>query len=152
MRHCRPATTTYLPNKIIALLAFTITPLLIILSFAAGRITMLPMPAGVHEMLKFACCSRGLVFPQARSGDPESWYESKSIGYVDMLTEIYADENKEIRWALTPSVLQHVGSKSSKTNSLGKYKYQLTVPRTFWNFIFEENDVKQLRWEHQQQT
>ncbi|KAJ6020124.1 hypothetical protein N7499_003419 [Penicillium canescens] len=150
--HCRPATTAYLPNKIIALLAFVITPLLIILFFAAGRIAMLPMPAGVHAMPEFGCCSQGLVFPQVRIGDLVSWYESKRIRYVDMLTESYFDENKEIRRALTPSVLQHVGSKSSKTNLPGEHKHRLTCYETIWNFMFEENDIEQLRWEHKQQT
>ncbi|KAJ5146225.1 uncharacterized protein N7515_000789 [Penicillium bovifimosum] len=152
IRHCRPATTAYLPNEIIALLAFVMTPLLIILFFAAGRITMLSIPAGVHEMPKFGCCSQGLVFPQSRIGDLVSWYESKRAGYVDMLTEIYADENNEIRWALTPSVLQHVGSKSSKTNTPGDHKHRLTVSETIWNFMFEENDMEQLRREHKQQA
>ena len=52
----------------IAVLAIGISPLLIIL-FAAGRITMLLMSAGVHAMPKFSCSSQGLVFPQARVGD-----------------------------------------------------------------------------------
>ena len=103
-------------------------------------------------MPKFGCCSQGLVFPQAHIGDLVSWYESKRIGYVDMLTESYADENNEVRWALTPSVLQHVGSKSSKTNSPGEHKHRLTVSETIWNFMFEENDIEQLRREHKQQT
>ncbi|KAJ5745931.1 hypothetical protein N7520_011113 [Penicillium odoratum] len=38
------AATTYPPNKINGLFAFVLTPLLIILFFAAGRITMLTMP------------------------------------------------------------------------------------------------------------
>lgn len=113
---------------------------------------MLPMPAGVHAMPKFGCCSQGLVFPQARIGDLVSWYESKRVGYVDMLTESYADENNETRWALTPCVLQHVGSKSSKMNLPGKHRRRLSVSESIWNFMFEENDAEQLRWEHKQQA
>ncbi|GAB1201528.1 hypothetical protein APSETT445_000103 [Aspergillus pseudonomiae] len=80
-----------------------------------------------------------------------SWYESKGIGYVDMLTEDYANQNGEIRWALTPSVLQHVGSKSSKTNNPIPQKGLRTIPETLWNFGFEKNDVNILRKEHEQQ-
>ncbi|RLL95633.1 hypothetical protein CFD26_104222 [Aspergillus turcosus] len=151
IRHCLPATTTYLPNETIALLSVVITPLLIILFFAAGQATTLPIPAGVHLMPNFGCCSQGLVFPQARINDLVSWYESKRAGYVDMLTEDYADQNGETRWALTPCVLQHVGSKSSKTNSPSRHKNQRTASETIWNFRFKEHDVESLRREHELQ-
>ncbi|RHZ63937.1 hypothetical protein CDV55_102394 [Aspergillus turcosus] len=90
-------------------------------------------------------------FPQARINDLVSWYESKRAGYVDMLTEDYADQNGETRWALTPCVLQHVGSKSSKTNSPSRHKNQRTASETIWNFRFEEHDVESLRREHELQ-
>ncbi|SPB48722.1 unnamed protein product [Aspergillus niger] len=91
------------------------------------------------------------VFPQTRIGDLVSWYERNKVGYVDMLTERYADQNGEVRWALTPSVLQHVGSRSSKTNSLGKHRERLTMSERIWNFRFEENDPGELRLEHRLQ-
>ncbi|GKZ59867.1 hypothetical protein AnigIFM49718_006186 [Aspergillus niger] len=112
---------------------------------------MLPIPEGVHAMPKFGCCSQGFVFPQTRIGDLVSWYEMNKVGYVDMLTERYADQNGEVRWALTPSVLQHVGSRSSKTNSLGKHRERLTMSERIWNFRFEENDPGELRLEHRLQ-
>ncbi|KAF7719627.1 Uncharacterized protein PECH_003480 [Penicillium ucsense] len=151
IRYSRPATAAYLPNKVIAILAFVLTPLIIILFFAAGRVTMLSMAAGVHEMPRFGCCSQGLVFPQTRIGDLISWYEFKRLGYIDLLTEEYADANNEVRWALTPSVLQHVGSKSSKVNLPGEHRTRRTVSETIWNFMFEQNDVGELRREHEQQ-
>ena len=112
---------------------------------------MLPIPEGVHAMSKFGCCSQGFVFPQTRIGDLVSWYERNKVGYVDMLTERYADQSGEVRWALTPSVLQHVGSRSSKTNSLGKHRERLTMSERIWNFRFEENDPGELRLEHRLQ-
>ncbi|GFN21014.1 uncharacterized protein AtWU_10822 [Aspergillus tubingensis] len=147
-RYCCPSTARYLSNEIITLLSLVVTPLLITLFFAAGRHTMLPIPEGVHAMPKFGCCSQGFVFPQARIGDLVSWYERNKVGYVDMLTESYADQNGEVRWALTPSVLQHVGSRSSKTNALGKHRERLTMAERIWNFGFEENDPGELRLEH----
>ncbi|GAB1193896.1 hypothetical protein APSETT444_003132 [Aspergillus pseudonomiae] len=151
VRRYRPSSKPFLPKETVFVLCFICTPLLIILFFATGRVTMLPIPEGVHEMPKFGCCSQGLVFPQGRITDLVSWYESKGIGYVDMLTEDYANQNGEIRWALTPSVLQHVGSKSSKTNNPIPQKGLRTIPETLWNFGFEKNDVNILRKEHEQQ-
>ncbi|RAH56665.1 integral membrane protein [Aspergillus piperis CBS 112811] len=147
-RYCCPSTARNLSNEIITILSLVVTPLLIALFFAAGRHTMLPIPEGVHAMPKFGCCSQGFVFPQARIGDLVCWYESNQAGYVDMLTESYADQNGEVRWALTPSVLQHVGSRSSKTNALGKHRERLTMAERIWNFGFEENDPGELRLEH----
>ncbi|PYH51495.1 uncharacterized protein BO96DRAFT_438933 [Aspergillus niger CBS 101883] len=151
IRYYCPATDRYLSNEIITVLSLVITPLLIVLFFAAGRNTMLPIPEGVHAMPKFGCCSQGFVFSQTRVGDLVSWYERNKVGYVDMLTERYADQNGEVRWALTPSVLQHVGSRSSKTNSLGKHRERLTISERIWNFRFEENDPGELRLEHRLQ-
>ncbi|KAI3071552.1 CAZyme family GT109 [Aspergillus niger] len=59
IRYCCPATDRYLSNEIITVLSLVITPLLIVLFFAAGRNTMLPIPEGVHAMPKFGCCSQG---------------------------------------------------------------------------------------------
>ncbi|QMW42654.1 hypothetical protein G4B11_006024 [Aspergillus flavus] len=151
VRRYRPTSKPYLPRETIIVLTFVCTPLLIILFFAAGRVTMLPISEGVHEMPKFGCCSQGFVFPHSRIKDLVSWYESKGIGYVDMLTEDYANQNGELRWALTPSVLQHVGSKSSKTNSPVPQKGIRTIPEKLWNFAFEKNDVNILREEHERQ-
>lgn len=70
-----------------------------------------------------------------------------------MLTEEYANARNEIRWAVTPSIVQHVGRKSSKgadissrvkTNS----KTELTDVEKLWNFGFEMNDAEALRAEH----
>ncbi|KAL2011798.1 hypothetical protein VTN00DRAFT_4516 [Thermoascus crustaceus] len=145
-----PSTTTrrrFLTNETIFLLCGVCTPLLIALFFAAGRVTMLPIPPGVHDMPRFGCCSQGLVFPRSRVPDLLAWYESRRIGYVDMLTEEYADLNGEIRWALTPSVLQHVGRKSSKADDYTtRPKYHLSVAERLWNFAFETNDAKAARW------
>ena len=44
------------------------------------------------------------------------WYEDQRIGFVDTLAEKLGDERPNetgVRWALTPSVFQHVGGKSS---------------------------------------
>jgi hypothetical protein len=111
---------------------------------------MLPIPQGVHDMPKFGCCSQGLIFPHSRIPDLIEWYDAKHAGYVDMLTEEYADQNHELRWSVTPTLLQHVGSQSSKTNDFtSNPKYHRSVAERIWNFAFEKNDPNVLRAEHQ---
>ncbi|KAL2221396.1 hypothetical protein M432DRAFT_543321 [Thermoascus aurantiacus ATCC 26904] len=150
-RHYLPPTRRFLANETILLFCGVCTPLLIALFFAAGRVTMLPIPAGVHDMPRFGCCSQGLVFPRSRVPDLVAWFESRRIGYVDTLTEEYADRNGEIRWALTPSVLQHVGRKSSKADDFTTRpdRYHLSVAERLWNFAFETNDAAALHLEHE---
>ncbi|OQE27931.1 hypothetical protein PENFLA_c005G05868 [Penicillium flavigenum] len=148
--HARPL----LPNMTIILLSGIFTPLLIGLFFAMGRVTMLPRPNGVHQMPKFGCCSQAFVFPKSRIPELVDLYTSKRIGYVDMLTEEYANARNEIRWAVTPSLVQHVGRKSSKgaddisSHVKIKSKADLTVVEKLWNFEFEMNNAETLRAEH----
>ncbi|CAG8096656.1 unnamed protein product [Penicillium nalgiovense] len=144
-----------LPNTTLVLLGGIFTPLLIGLFFATGRVTMLPRSNGVHQMSKFGCCSQAFVFPKSRIPELVTLYTSKRIGYVDMLTEEYANARNEIRWAVTPSLVQHVGRKSSKgagndipSHVKIKSKADLTVVEKLWNFEFEMNDAEALRAEH----
>jgi hypothetical protein len=91
-------------------------PLCIIFYFAAGTATVLPLPAGVNVMNNFGCCSQGLVFSRSMAQNLTKWYSEKIVDFVDVLTE-FGDRFGHVRWALTPSVLQHVGSRSSKLDS-----------------------------------
>jgi len=100
-------------------------------------------------MSKYGCCSQGFVFPREKARTLSEFFEQKKIGFVDMLTEEYADQHKELRWALTPSIIQHVGRKSSKGDDFGAAaKYQMTVAEKLWNFAFERNNAVDLRSEH----
>lgn len=155
IRRFNPSARSFLNNTTIILLSGIYTPLLIGLFFAAGRVMMLPLSNGVHQMPKFGCCSQALVFPQSRIPELVELYTSKRIGYVDMLTEEYANARNDIRWAVTPSVVQHVGRKSSKGADHGvpspvkaKSKNELTIAERLWNFRFETNDAEALRAEH----
>ena len=125
-------------------------PLCIGLFFAAGRNSMLPIPAGVNEMPKFGCCSQSLVFPQSKVPKVLKWFADKKIGFVDTLTEELADQQNEIRWALTPSPMQHIGGKSSKSE-LPRQPNKMSVAEKLWNFAFELNDPELLRREHQEE-
>ncbi|KAJ5972752.1 uncharacterized protein N7479_002670 [Penicillium vulpinum] len=155
-RKSNPSTRPFLPNTIVVILSGIFTPLFIGLFFAAGRVTMFPPSKGVYQMPKFGCCSQAFVFPRSRIPELVELYTSKHIGYVDVITEEYANARNEIRWAVTPSIVQHVGRKSSKGGdgdilSPGKVKSksELTVAERLWNFGFEMQDAEVLRAEHE---
>ena len=60
--------------------------------------------------------------------------------------QIYAKREGFDQWALTPSVFQHVGGKSSKGESTGLWGRKNT--ENIWNFSFEMFDEKKLEKEH----
>ncbi|KAJ5214923.1 hypothetical protein N7468_010602 [Penicillium chermesinum] len=150
-----PSVKPHMPNSTVLLLCFVCTPLLIILFFAAGRTTMLPLPKGVHLMQNFGCCSQAFVFPRERVPELLELYKSKEEGYVDSITEAYANEHDELRWALIPSVMQHVGRQSTKSTSdtVGppryKTKAEMKGPERLWNFAFETIDPAAMSAEHE---
>ena len=89
------------------------------------------------------------MFQQERAADLIKYYTEQRIGFVDMLTEELADRDQEIRWALIPSVMQHIGAKSSKGEDFGTAaKYHKSVAEKIWNFAFETNDVRALPLKH----
>ena len=58
------------------------------------------------------------------------YYESRNMtGFSDTLTEL-ANRDNEIRWALTPSVLQHVGQKSTKGDILNGARILMLASRS----------------------
>lgn len=153
IRSCVASAKKLLSDPIILVSCFVCIPMLIGLFFAAGKVTMLPLPAGVNAMNQYGCCSQGLVFPRHKAHELIEWYETKRIGFVDVLTEEYADQRHELRWALTPSVIQHVGRKSSKGDDFGAAsKYHMSVAEKLWNFAFEQNSAVDLRVEHSRVT
>jgi hypothetical protein len=65
-------------------------------------------------------------------------------GFVDVLTERYADARGELRYAVTPSLFQHVGKTSSKMGPQGPI-----IKGKTWSFAFENYDADRLREEHE---
>lgn len=67
-------------------------------------------------MPDFGCCSQGLIFPPAIvlsviQTIKEAMHEDL---YIDMVLEKFANAEKLARFAIFPSLLQHIGLKSSK--------------------------------------
>lgn len=127
----------YLSNVDIGVLSCCCLPAFIILYFMAGYVTMHPPRHGVRLMPDFGCCSQGFIFPQEIvpsiiQSNKKAMHEDL---FVDMLLERYADAEKLLRFARFPSLLQHIGLKSSK--GLG---YDTSAGAIF-NFEFETFDA-----------
>ena len=83
----------------------------------------------------------GPRLPRSRIRELIEYYTNEKVGFADMLTEELADCNHELRWAVTPSVVQYIGVKSSKGGDFGDVdKYNKTMAEKIWNFAFEDND------------
>ncbi|KAF2469505.1 uncharacterized protein BDR25DRAFT_228781 [Lindgomyces ingoldianus] len=152
LRSKSPNLKRHLSDRILLIFCGLIVAL-IGLFFALGRVTVLPLSAGVNEMPKYGCCSQGFVFPREKAMNLGKFFEERKAGFVDVLTEDYADRNKELRWAIMPSVIQHVGRKSSKVDDYGPMsKFGMTVAEKIWNFGFERYNADELRREHWRAT
>lgn len=114
------------------------TPAAISLYFMAGRVTMdrlSPFPlSGVREMPRYGCCAQGLVFPAPQLEGIQNLLREPPYDFPgDMIFEGYAANKGLSKWALRPSVLQHVGFKES---SAGPRRAEV------WNFSFERQHKK----------
>ncbi|RKU48497.1 hypothetical protein DL546_005622 [Coniochaeta pulveracea] len=127
------STHTY---RYVTALAFGLwIPALIALYFiggrvAVGRISPLGWTShGVREMPEYGCCAQGLLFPRRQLDGVFELLRNPPYDFPgDMILEGYAGDRGLKKWALDPSVFQHVGFKES---SEGPRKAEV------WNFSFE---------------
>lgn len=134
----------YLDDKMLLLYLLGFTPMLMILFFAAGRMTLFPMGKGLIGMPEFGCCSQGFLFQRERVPDIVGYLDERHFGFVDSLLEEHAREHDELRWAISPSILQHKGVKSSKDDGTEVSDGYHPI----FNFEFEEYDPAILKEEH----
>lgn len=132
LRILSPKARGMLPNSAIILLACVCLPLCIILYFAAGRMTVQPPQTGVRRMENYGCCSQGMVFSVQQVPTIIDAIEKRIEGYMDMLLETLASRERLARWAIFPSLLQHIGGESSKGDPVADAR-----ARMIWNFAFE---------------
>jgi hypothetical protein len=128
-----------LMSRVVMVACVSAAPLTVLLCFAVGRTTLLPLSAGVSVMNRYGCCSQGLVFPRASAQDLVSWFRESRIGFVDVLIEEYGDRNPgRDRFALVPPVIQHVGRRSSKdADTREPPAGGLSAAERIWSFEFE---------------
>ncbi|RFU73116.1 glycosyltransferase [Trichoderma arundinaceum] len=109
---------------------FIWVPLFIGLGFMAGRLTISPLPPGVQEMPRYGCCSQGLVIPNRHLNLLEEKLKESPFDLpADSTIERTADNLELGKWAMVPSVLQHIGARGSSAKG-GALK-------STWNFSFE---------------
>ncbi|TQV99619.1 integral membrane protein [Cordyceps javanica] len=124
-------------NQLSALIIGLWLPAAIALVFLSGRISMKrlsPVPqSGIREMPRYGCCSQGLVIPKRHLPTFHSLLRDPPFDFPgDMMLEGHADQNKLAKWALEPSVMQHVGLKQSSEG---------TRLAEVWNFSFERRKM-----------
>lgn len=146
VRKLVPSSAPILTARTILVITFLLTPMSILLYFMGGRLTMAGPPTGISRMENYGCCSQAFVFPRQRIPELIEWYTTMHNGMLDSLTEVFANEKGYTRWALTPSVFQHIGSTSSK--STGPSKWGRNNAENIWNFHFETFDAEVRRRLH----
>jgi GR25 family glycosyltransferase involved in LPS biosynthesis len=151
LRHSNAAAAKFLTPRTIFAILFICSPACVALYFAAGRLTVHPNPTGIHRMNSYGCCSQALLFPKDQVPPLLDYFKNKKNGLRDELIEMYANQKGLTRWALTPSVFQHIGSRSSKWRGKGSDVVDengLIATERIWNYHFEAWDADRLRNEH----
>ncbi|KAM0548430.1 hypothetical protein ACHAPJ_009916 [Fusarium lateritium] len=116
----------------VALLLGLWIPACLVLTFVTGRITLhrlFTRSPTVREMPRYGCCAQGMVFPNHHLQALQDFLREPPYQFPgDMIMEDYARDKKLTKWALDPSVMQHVGLVES---SDGPRRAEV------WNFSFE---------------
>ncbi|KAF2226422.1 hypothetical protein BDZ85DRAFT_172279, partial [Elsinoe ampelina] len=146
----------HLDTRFILSITLLYTPLCILLFFASGTglVRKWRYPSVVNPMPAYGCCGQGFVFSRHMAEKLIPYYRDKKLGFVDVLTEEYGDAHPEnVRYALMPSVLQHVGATTSKEGVDDKpdpmEKHVRTISEKMWNFEFERYNPVVLKGEHE---
>ncbi|KAI6774976.1 hypothetical protein HG530_001734 [Fusarium avenaceum] len=116
----------------VALLLGLWIPACLVLAFVTGRTSLhrlFTRSPTVREMPRYGCCAQGLVFPNHHLQSLQDFLREPPFQFPgDMIMEDYARDNGLTKWALDPSVMQHVGLVES---SDGPRRAEV------WNFSFE---------------
>lgn len=86
----------------------------------------------------------GFGLPAGKALELVSFFKDRRTGFVDVLIEGFAGQRGELRLAVTPSLVQHVGLESSKRTGDAPF-----TKEGIWNFRFEHFDAEQLKREHE---
>nr|POF13132.1 hypothetical protein CFP56_10280 [Quercus suber] len=149
LRRTHMPSSRFLTFKTVLVILFICAPACIGLYFAAGRATVAGFPQGVHKMNKYACCSQTLTFPRDQIPALIEYFKYIKIGHRDSLAEKYADKNHLERFAVTPALFQHIGSRTSKFNGVNQIQtFGRNAAQNEWNFDFEKYDSLALRRHH----
>jgi hypothetical protein len=129
-------------DRILFVTCFVCVPACIGLYFLAGRLSLHPLKPGVYQMLRYGCCGQALLFPRDMALVVLARFQERGIGFPDTLVEELANEKDYVRWAVIPSLVQHIGSISSKGDDFGAMaKHAASVAEKIWSFGFEMYDA-----------
>jgi len=131
-------------NIVITVVCLICTPACIALYFLAGRLSMQPLNRGVYTMPNFGCCGQGFVFPPLMASKIISRLAQKRVGFVDEMIEEFAKDTDLNKLVVIPSLLQHIGTKTSKEDDFVNTKTRNTVSEKIWNFGFEMYEANTL--------
>lgn len=130
-------------NRIIIVTCFICVPACIGLYFGAGRLSVHPLQPGVFQMPKYGCCGQALLYPRDMALVVLARFRQRGVGFPDSLVEELANEKEYVRWAVAPSLVQHIGSISSKGNDFGGMaQHARSVAEKIWSFGFELYDPR----------
>lgn len=115
-RVCSRRLRQFLMVSTILIICGICLPLTILLYFAAGKISMQPLPPGLQRMERSACCGQGFIYP--RKIIPRVMQRIRSArnvgGTLDGTLERWADKEHLARYVLVPSLLQDNGYEPGK--------------------------------------
>lgn len=128
-------------NAQLVLLAMLVSSCAISLIFLGGRSSMLPRPS-LQKMNEGGCCAQGLVYSRDRAIDLIHFLKTGPRDlFADSMIEAWANQNRLDRWAITPPVLQHVGTRTTKMRAdedLSESEKVATGSARLRNFQFEQ--------------
>ena len=129
----------YTSDRTVTVVCGVCVPACIILYFLIGRNALYPLAPGVHQMQHSGCCGQGLLYPRDMAIPLVDYLREKGNGFPDSVVEEWANEHNYIRWAVVPSLLQHIGGRSSKGDDFGGMaKHAGSVAEKIWSFSFEQ--------------
>ncbi|KAK4495944.1 hypothetical protein PRZ48_013212 [Zasmidium cellare] len=136
----------HLTMRVILTVSCICVPALIALAISAGRSIYRPLPIGLNRLETHHSNSQAYVFPRQLAKNIIEWNKD---GHALGASEVVNGRENELVWTLNPSVIQHVGRKSLKTEyfALADKNDRATAEQLF-NFAFELNDADELRKEH----
>lgn len=128
----------YTSNRSMIVICGICAPACIALYFLIGRNALYPLSPGVHQMQQNGCCGQGLLYPRKMAIPLVDRLREVGAGFADSTVEEWANINSYVRWAIAPSLLQHIGGTSSKGDDFsGMAKHAESVAEKIWSFSFE---------------
>lgn len=145
-----PDLKSILTRRVSQYICFVMIPALMFLFFAAGRMTLLPLPDGAVEMNHYTGRAQGLLFPSEKASELAIWYNDNLDVPLETSLAAYADKHRLRRFTVVPSLFQNiVGQPEPSVGLEESSKSEEVTGHSPWNFQFEQYNEAVLREEHE---